>query len=167
MWARPDGTRVLLVARREVGELISAVYRFDRVECVALDADWDGPTLRVRAPDLTLTVTTGRAWPIPLARLRSRPAVRWIEAPVARRLLGVRTFGTSPTGVFEWYRADRYQAVVEGRASVGGDDLGSLCSFDRPTGFGFSEPPRRPSVVRVRPLLVDPAGALEQVLRAP
>jgi hypothetical protein len=37
MWALPDGERVLLVGTREVGELISAVYQFDRVEQVALE----------------------------------------------------------------------------------------------------------------------------------
>ncbi len=163
MWARPDGQRVLLVDRHEVGELISAVYRFDRVERVPVDYRSDGPTLRLQAGELTLTLQSGRRWPIPLPRVRGIPAARWIEAPLARHLLGVRTFGVSPTGVFEWYRADEYRAVVEGRAAFAGTDLGSLCRFDRPTGFGFSEPPRRPSVVKVRPLLIDPGGALAQI----
>jgi len=164
MWARPDGQRVLLVERHEVGDLISAVYRFDRVERVPVDCRWDGPTLRLQAGELTLALRPGRTWPIPLPRVRGLPAARWIEAPLARRLLGVRTFGVSPTGVFEWYRADDYRAVVEGRASIAGTDLGSLCRFDGPTGFGFSEPPRRPSVVKVRPMLIDPSGALAQII---
>ncbi len=164
MWALPDGERVLLVGTREVGDLISAVYQFDRVEQVALEWRWDGSTLRLSAGDLELAIRTGRPWTIPLAHVRSLPAMRWLEAPVARRLLGVRTFGTSPTGVFEWYRADRYQSVLEARASLGGADLGSLSRSMLPTGFGFSEPPRRPSVVRVRPVLVDPSSTLEQVI---
>jgi len=162
MWARPDGERVLLVGSHEIGEFISAVYRFDRVERVPLECRWDGPVLRVDAGDLTLSMRTGRGWPIPLARVRACAAARWIEAPLARRLLGVRTFGTSPTGVFEWYRADQFRAVVGARASLAGTDLGAVSRFDRPTGFGFSEPPRRPSVVRVRPMLVDPSGDLER-----
>lgn len=160
MWAQPGGQRVLLVGRQDVGELISAVYRFDRVDHVPLEARWDGPTLRVHAGHLMLTLRPGRVWPIPLAGLRRRPAARWIEAPLARLLLGVRTYGTSPTGIFEWYRADQYRAVVEGRAALDGTDLGPLCRFDRPTSFGFSEPPRQPSIVRVRPLLVDPRASL-------
>jgi len=167
MWAKPDGERVLLVGRPEVGDFISAVYRFDRVEQVPLDYRWDGPVLRVDGGALVLTMRTGRAWTIPLPRLRSLPAARWIEAPVARRLLGVRSFGISPMGVFEWYRADQYRAVVEGRASLAGTDLGSLSPFSSPTGFGFSEPPRRPSVVRVRPMLIDPTGSLERLSGPP
>ncbi len=163
MWARPDGTRALLVPRPEVGEFISAVYQFDDVERVPFETGWDGPHLRVSAGPLSLTMTLGRERTIPLAALRKRPAVRWIEAPLVRWLLGVRTFGTSPTGIFEWYRADQYRAVVEGHASLTGTDLGSLCRFQRPTGFGFSEPPRRPSVVRVRPMLIDPSGVLARM----
>ena len=164
MWALPDGERVLLVGRPDVGEFISAVYQFDRVEQVPLACDRDGSTLRVRAGDLELVMRTGRGWRIPFARVRSLSPLRWLEAPVASRLLGVRTFGTSPTGILEWYRADRYQRVLEASASLGGAALGPLCRFEQATGFGFSEPPRRPSVVRVRPLLVDPSARLERVL---
>jgi hypothetical protein len=170
MWASPTGERVLLVARAEVGDFISAVYRFDRVEEVALECRWDGAALGVQGGDLALAMTAGRGWKIPLGRLRSRPAFRSVEALVARRLLGVRTLGTSPTGVFEWYRGDRFQRVLDAQASLAGGDLGSPSRFFRPAGFGFSEPPRRPSVVGVRPLLVDTTGELEQVverLRSP
>lgn len=60
-------------------------------------------------------------------------------------------------------RADEYRPVVTGSASVGGADLGPLSDFDRPGRFGFSEPPRRPSIVVVRPRLVDPTGRLDRL----
>jgi hypothetical protein len=164
MWALPDGERVLLVGTGDVGTFISAIYGFDRVERTAMECTWDGAALRVTAGDVELVMWSGRRRGIPLARLRSLPVSRWVEAPIARRLLGVRTFGTSPTGVFEWYRAFDYRRVVEARASLEGTDLGSLCQFEGTTGFGFSEPPRRPSVVGVRPLLIDPTGNLEAVI---
>ncbi|MEN3314513.1 MAG: hypothetical protein V7605_747 [Acidimicrobiaceae bacterium] len=166
MWSRPGGRRVLLVGRPAVGELITAVYRFDGVERVPIDARLDGGSVRVSAGDLVLELRGGRELPIPLTGLRGRAMGRRVEAPVARWLLGVRTFGTSPTGVHEWYRSDGYRRVVEGRATLAGEDLGSLCRFRGPTGFGFSEPPRRPAIVRVRPLLVDTAGDLERLVVA-
>ena len=89
--------------------------------------------------------------------------LRWVEAPVARRLLGVRTVGTSPTGIFEWYRADGYQRVLETSASLGGTDLGRLCRFEQ-DGLRLQRAPRRPSVVGVRPVLVDPGSRLVRVL---
>ncbi len=73
--------------------------------------------------------------------------------------MGVRTYGVSPTGVREWYRARSYRRVVAGSASVAGADLGPLRPIDPRCGFGFSEPPRRPSIVAVRPHLQFPPGA--------
>lgn len=164
MWARPDGVRVLLVGRPEVAELITAVYRFDTVDVVPLRTRMDGAVLAVVAGDLRVTLRAGRRWRLPLVRLRSTPALRPVERLLALAILGVRTWGVSPTGVREWYRADEYRRVVAGAARLGERDLGRLCRFHEPARFGFSEPPRRPSFVRVRPLLHDPSASLEAVV---
>ena len=160
MWARPDGLRVLLVGRPDVAELITAVYRFDTVEVVSLECRMDQAGLAVLAGDLRITLRAGRPWPIPLARLRGTPAARPVERLLALAMLGVRTWGVSPTGVREWYRADEYRRVVAGDARLGERDLGRLRRFHEPARFGFSEPPRRPSLVRARPLLHDPSSTL-------
>lgn len=167
MWARPDGRRVLLVDRREAADLITAVYGFDAVEVVALRSRLDDGLLAVTAADLRLYLRGGRPWPIPLPWLRGQSVVRPVEGLLARTLLGVRTWGVSPTGVREWYRADEYRRVVAGEASWDGRDLGRLRSFHQPARFGFSEPPRRPSMVRVRPLLQDSSGHLARVVTHP
>lgn len=167
MWARPDGARVLLVDRRESAELITSVYRFDAVEVVPLRCRVDDALLSVDTDELRVTIQGGRRWPIPLRRLRSRPLVRPLEGLLARGLLGVRTWGVSPTGIEEWYRADEYRRVVAAEASLADQDLGRLRRFHEPARFGFSEPPRRPSMVRVRPLLHDPSGRLAEVLALP
>ncbi|MDQ4133493.1 MAG: hypothetical protein M3179_09865 [Actinomycetota bacterium] len=164
MWARPDGRRLLLVGSDRVGRFVSAVYGFDAIEIVPLACRWDGWTLVVTAGDVALRLSAARGSRIPLRRVRSIAAARWVEAPLARRLLGVRVFGTSPSGVREWYRADRYRPVTDAQAQRGDVDLGAVCAFSAPTGFGFSEPPRRPSIVDVRPLLVDPSGELGRVV---
>jgi hypothetical protein len=91
---------------------------------------------------------------------------RWVEGPIARAAMGVRTYGESPTGVREWYRADEYRPLVAAEGSVAGADLGPMAPFATPAGFGFSEPPRRPALVKVRPLLEDPSGRLDAVLTA-
>jgi len=52
-------------------------------------------------------------------------------------------------------------------ASVAGQDLGRLCRRWDPVRVGFTEPPRRPSWVVVRPLLEDPSGRLDRVLGDP
>lgn len=157
MWATPDGRRRLLAGTEEAAGYVSGAYRFDEVVVGPLRVDLDGRVLHLHAPgsglELHLTggVAIGLPWP--------RPAwfTRWVEGPVARRLLGVNTYGVSPSGVREWYRATSVRRVVAGWASVDGADLGRLGPVDPPTGFGFSEPPRFPSMVGVHPLLEWPA----------
>ena len=173
MWAMADGERRLVAPTPEVAAFVSAVYRFDGSEVTPLEAGLRGPNgeagledwhLRVSAPrlGLELSLQARGGWRIPFPR----PPwfTRWVEAPLARRLLGVRAYGVSPSGVAEWYRADAYRPVVAGKASLAGRDLGPLRPLDPSVGFGFSEPPRRPSMVSVRPLLEDRSGVLVSVL---
>lgn len=164
MWARPDGERVLLVDRPAAGDFISAVYRFDRIEVAELTGDADERSLRLRAGSVALDLRAGPGWRLPFPRLRTAGVTRWVEGPVARAVMGVRTYGVSPTGVREWYRADEYRPLAAAAASVDGVDCGRLVPFVAPAGFGFSEPPRRPAMVRVRPRLHDPSGRLDEVL---
>lgn len=91
---------------------------------------------------------------IGLARLSLPPRPRWFTATVenwcARSLLGVRTYGTSPTGVAEWYRTRTARRVVPASASLDGTGLGALVAVRRPLGFGFTDPPRPSSYVSLR-----------------
>jgi hypothetical protein len=160
MWARPDGKRILLVERPAVAAFVTSVYRFDLVETVPLSCRLEGDLLVVTAGGLRLTMRAGRRWRIPLAALRGRPWMRPLERLAARALLDVQTYGVSPTGVRKWYRADEYRRVVAAEVSWNGHDLGRLGRFHAPARFGFSEAPRIPAMVKVRPLLEDPSGRL-------
>lgn len=162
MWADPAGRRTLWVPDERAGAFVSAVYRFDEVMVTDLRVGGDQRHLEVMAPGFRLVLDGGWGRPIPFRR----PAwvTRWVEGPVARALLDVRTYGVSPTGVHEWYRSDAWHPVVRGRLEVGGRDQGALTKVWPPVGFGFSEPPLRPSITRVRPLLVDPSGALDALV---
>jgi hypothetical protein len=164
MWGRPDGERVLLASSEREAEFITAVYRFDRVEVVPVAVVSGDGTLALEAGDVELQVRAGRGWRLPLRR---RPAwfTRLVEGPVARVTMGVRTYGTSPTGVHEWYQAERSRPLVEASARLGGSDLGALVPTWDPVRVGFTEPPGRPSWVDVRPLLEDPSGRLDRLLR--
>ena len=164
MWAAPSGEKVLLAGSERIGRFVSAVYGFDRVDIVAIDARLEGGTLDVEAGDVRLHLAAGPGWRIPLGAIRPPAVTRWIEGPLARLLLGVRTYGVSPSGVQEWYVADEYRAVAAARASIGGTDLGNLQQWWTTAGFGFSEPPTAPAMVQVRPLLVDRSGRLDRVV---
>jgi hypothetical protein len=163
MWTAPDGTRTLLSPSAGAEEFITAVYAFDRTEVVDLVARGDARGVRVVAGEVDLEITAG---PLRLVLPPWRPAwfTRWVEGPVARLAMGVHTYGTSPTGVREWYRADAYRPARDARAHIAGRDLGPMAPIDPPLGVGFTDPPRRPSVVAVRPLLHDPTGRLDEVV---
>ncbi len=165
MWARPDGERVLLAPTAEVAAFVGGVYSFDRVEVVDISATFDGRRLALEAGEVAVTMQGGAGWRLPFGRLRPPWFTRWVETWVARPLLGVRPYGVSQTGVRQWYRAEEYRPVVEATATLGGADLGALRPFDVPVGFGFSGPPRRPSMVKLRSLLVDPLGRLDGLVR--
>jgi hypothetical protein len=153
MWARPDGERVLLAPSESVADFITSAYRFDRVEVVAVRSGGDERSLDVEAGPLAVRLVGGRGWRLPPARLRPPWFTRYVEGPIARVAMGVRTYGVTSTGVREWYRADRWSPVVSGSATLDGVDLGPLRPVDPPCRFNFSEPPTRPSITDVRPLL--------------
>ena len=164
MWARPDGRRLLVASTPQAAEYVSGVYGFDEVLVAPLKVEMDGRFLNLRATSLGLELhlRAGRALSMPWPR----PAwfTRWVEGPIARRLLGVNTYGVSPSGVQEWYRAVSVRRILSGWASIDGRDLGPLGPIDPPAGFGFSEPPRFPTMVAVHPLLEWP---MERPRRGP
>ena len=75
---------------------------------------------------------------------------RYVEGPIAGALMGVRTYGTSPTGVREWYQSRGWRWIERAHARLDGVDLGGLTDVGRPIGVGFTDPPVRPSIVSVR-----------------
>ncbi len=160
MWSSPDGHRTLFAPDQAAADFITGVYAFDSVECVDIIVDRTvargSRSLDISVGDRRLRFVARRGVPIPLRR----PAwfTRWVEGPIARLLMGVVTYGTSPTGVREWYRADRWSPLRTASGSIAGRPLGAMAHVDPACGFGFSEPPARPSWVDVRPLLEYPIG---------
>ncbi|WP_436795899.1 hypothetical protein [Actinospongicola halichondriae] len=154
MWATPDGHRILFAPHAAAAEFITSVYAFDDVEVCEIGVQEGRRRLDITMGDRELSFIARRGVPIPFRR----PAwfTRLVEGPIARVLMGVVTYGTSPTGVREWYRADRWAPLRDARATVSGASLGPMVPVDPPCGFGFSEPPARPSWVAVRPLLEYP-----------
>ena len=155
MWSSPSGERTLFAPDAEAAEFITGVYEFDSVEVVDVRAAERPRGLDLTFDDRTLAFTARRGIRIPVPR----PAwfTRYVEGPIARRLMGVHTYGVSPTGVQEWYRADRWAPLRSATATVAGESLGAMAPLRPACGFGFSEPPARPSWVDVRPLLEYPS----------
>jgi len=148
MWATPAGERILLVGSDEAAAFVGSIYRFDRVDVAPLAVRSDGRRTTARSERLRIELVGGRARRVPGPRPLA--LTRHVEAPIARALMGVETYGTSPTGVPEWYQARAWRWVRDGKASIDGRDLGPPGPLHRPMRVGFSEPPRRPSIVSVQ-----------------
>lgn len=160
MWASPDGTRTLVAPDEATADFVSSVYGFDRTLVTPIESLATASSLDLRAGPLELHLRAGSR----VLALPPRPLwfTRWVEGPVARAIMGVRTWGTSPTGVQEWYQASGCRFVTTASGRVEGDDLGPKTSLRPACGFGFSESPARPSIVQVRPMLGVPDGWLGQ-----
>lgn len=148
MWADADDLRRLLVADDHTAEYITSIYQFDEVSVGRLEVESDGRRTTVSGHGLEIELVGGRQRPIPFRR--PLLVTRFLERPIARGLMGVETYGTSPTGAREWYQTSGWRWVRSGRASLHGVDLGPPQPIDRPLGVGFSEPPPKPSIVSVR-----------------
>lgn len=151
MWARPDGTRVLLAPDDETAEFVTSVYGFDEVRTTPLEVSSSGRHLHLHSDPVDLRLAAD-GWSFPLPP-RPRWFTKYAERPVAFAVMGVRTWGVSPTGVQEWYQARRCSFVTSARAAVDGVDLGDRRNLRPACGFGFSESPPWPSIVEVSPSL--------------
>jgi hypothetical protein len=151
----PDGRRHLLVPDQTSAEFITSIYVFDEVHVGPLDVHGDGRSTHVVGHGLELSAHAGRLRPVPFPR--PRWLTRYVEAPIARRLMGVHTYGTSPTGAREWYQTRGWRWVTEASITVDGVSPGALAAVERPVGVGFTDPPLRPSIVEVRVAIHPPA----------
>jgi hypothetical protein len=169
MWCRPDGRRVLLAPDERVRDFVAGHYAFDElaIDDIRVERPGDGRieatagpvrlVLRARPPGPASTLLamrprrlrTWRPW-ISLEDLALRPLVQPLFA-AAR----VRTIGVTFAGAREWYAIhDLREADAE--AAVDGVDLGAPAACE-PAGFGFSEFPSQPAIVRVTSMFAEVA----------
>lgn len=166
MWARPDGTRVLVAPHGAPLAFVSSQYRFDEHVAAEAGAHVSSRSFRATAGSLVLEMSLEPPG-VMSALLALRPNVlrtaepwMWMEDVLLRPLIGpllggsaaIRIRGTTPGGVRERYCIHDIRSAASVRASVEGVDLGPPAPPISPAGFGFSEFPPRPSLVRVTSL---------------
>lgn len=162
----PDGTRVLVAPSAEVERFVSAHYRFDAVERSPVQVEHDGSRLVAIAGDLTFELDLERRGLVS-SLLRMRPSFlrtspTWIGVedvvfrPLVAPLLGggsgIHARGTTRAGARQWYGIHDLR-WARARARIGDRDLGETVSPDFEAGFGASEFPGRPALVRVTSLI--------------
>ncbi len=158
MHRSPEGERTLFASSQQAADFITRIYAFDHVRVCDLTTESDGKTTRAVGEGIDIELHGGRRRPIPIRRPLA--ITRFVEGPIAKALMGVKTFGTSETQATEWYQARGWRWVEQGRASLSSRDLGCPTAFSAPMGVGFSEPPPRPSIVAVHVTIELPEDAL-------
>jgi hypothetical protein len=165
MWARTDGDRVLLAERSDVLQFVGRHYSFERTERTRVRVDLEGGRrIVIEAGRVRMALDLGPpGLPSGLLRLRPRrlrelPSWIAVEDALLRPLvapwiggIGVRTRGLTNAGVREWYAIHDLRPIVVAQAWVDGQDLGHPARARR-AGFGFSEFPEHPVLVRVTAL---------------
>lgn len=151
MWAKPDGTRVLLTPSQEHADYVSSLYNFEEVQIVAIETIRKNRSMEVNAGDLNVSLKWKRGFSVPFNR--PRWFIATIEQVVAKLLFGTKTFGRTCNGLREWYCVRSLSKINNANASWEGEDFGSKSNFEITACFGFSEPPKKPSSVRVRSMI--------------
>ena len=160
MIEEPDGHRVLIAPRADVGDFIASTYGFDdvRIESTALRIS--GEQWTVTTDSLRLTLQVGRRTVVgQLLSLVPRTVARqrwWcaLIGPAARLIRrGVRTHGSAGNGRHEYYCALDEHMLTGVAAIWDGRDLGELRAVHPPVRFGFGSTPGTPSHVRVTTLI--------------
>ena len=148
MWAKPDGTRVLLSPSREHADYVSELYSFEEVRIMDIQVERLKRGLEVKAGDLTIRVTWGI--PLPLPFWRPLWFVSTIESFFGGIFFGTKTHGRTRNDRREWYSVRSISRVLSADANLRGETLGGKTGFETSACFGFSEPPSMPASVTLK-----------------
>ena len=151
MWAKPDGTRVLLTPTQEHADYVSSLYNFEEVHIVSIDVKHITRGIDIIAPPLNVSLRWNRGVGLPIPR--PRWFISTVEQWVAKVFFGTSTHGLTCNGLREWYCIYSLSKIKHASASCEGVDLGDCSNFEINACFGFSEPPKKPSSVRLRSII--------------
>jgi hypothetical protein len=151
MWAKPDGTRILLSPSEEHAHYVSELYNFEEVEVVEIEVIRGNRGISVEAGELSVQISWGASFPLPFWRPLWFTAT--IESFFGKLLFGTKTAGETKNGRREWYSVRGISRVIEANAWVNGSPMGSKGAFLTDACFGFSEPPKSPSSVLLKAII--------------
>ena len=147
MWAKPNGTRVLITPSKELGDLVSSLYSFEEVIVSRMEIERTEKSIEVNCDLGSVSMQWGTTVPIPFSR--PRWVIANLEAPFARLFFGTKTHGTTRDGRKEWYHVRGFARMKSARLELDGRSSSQMTGMAPSACFGFSNPPRIPLSVRV------------------
>ena len=148
MWAKPDGTRVLIAPTQEIADYVTAMYSFDEVILEEIVSKEEGRSLSVKCNSMDLQFSWKRGIAIPFKR--SLLFIATVELFFAKLIFSTRTYGLTRNNRREWYAIDRVSNLSDASATIVGEDVGVMTPMHPPCKFGFSEAPKKPASCEVR-----------------
>jgi uncharacterized membrane protein len=148
MWAKPDGTRILIAPNQEIADYVTDMYSFDDVLLEEIDAEEEGRNLKVKCKTMRLEFSWKKGFAIPFKR--SLLFIATVELFFAKLIFSTRTYGLTRNNRQEWYAIDRVSNLSHASANIDGEDKGKMTPMNQPCKFGFSEAPKKPASCEVR-----------------
>ena len=151
MWAKPDGTRVLLSPSKKHADYVSNLYNFEETRVVPISVNRTKRSVSVSTNEFEINLSWGRGISLPIPR--PKWFISTVEYMFAWLLFGTKTFGRTRNGRKEWYCVKGIAWINKADAELNGTSLEKMGPFCTESCFGFSNPPKRPSSVRVKSMI--------------
>ena len=149
MWAKPDGSKVLIAPNEKIANYISSLYEFDIIQIEDLKVEDSGNMMKVETKDLNCHFEWSRGFSF-LTKKRPLWFIASIEFFFGWLIFGTKTYGKTKNGKKEWYAVDRLSKLTFAKAEFKKNDLGEYKKFHPKANFGFSDPPKMPCSALVR-----------------
>jgi hypothetical protein len=149
MWARPDGTKILIAPNEKIGEYIDSLYEFDEIRIEEIKIQRNRKEIIFNCTDIQCQFNWGNEISF-LVKRRPLWFVSTIEYFFGWLIFRTKTHGKTKNGRKEWYVVDKISRLKKAKAKISGKDLGRYTKFSPKANFGFSDPPKMPASVIVR-----------------
>ncbi|MDP6869929.1 MAG: hypothetical protein QGI21_04075 [Candidatus Poseidoniaceae archaeon] len=151
LWAKPDGTRILISGTKKNADYVSSLYNFEEVIITEIFVERLPKGIQIKAGPLEIEMHWNYGLIIPFSR--PRWFISTVELFFAKILFGTKTYGITSNNLKEWYCINRIAKIHTASAKCNGIDLNNMTNFETNACFGFSEPPKKPTSVMVRSII--------------
>ena len=151
MWMKPNGKRILLSPSNEHADYVSSLYQFEEVIILPIEVKRERFRIEISAGSLDVSMKWKKGWRIP--KYRPLWFISTIEQFAARIFFGTRTYGRTNNGLREWYCIHELSKIVDSVASDNGKQFGQKTAIQTKTCFGFTNPPKKPTSVKLRSVI--------------
>ena len=148
MWVTPNQERILICDDEKIAAYISSMYTFEDVTIQPISIEQKPTGLHVQTNSIDLSLKWNKGFTIPFRR--SLFFIQNVETWFAKIFFNTKTYGITNNHRKEWYMINHLSKVIECEGYMNDETLGTLSNIDETCGFGFSDPPRKPSSVLVK-----------------